>query len=220
VRERLTQRRATREHEIIIIKEEFKKLRSHEGEQAAEELHQAYQKLKKFLQELETTTSSMPIMRLQILAEETYFQGVEVLRTALEIARALYEIDVAKLEREVQLWESQRRELEDGGESMKRELTAVERRIELNQRRLQSHRSRQSAVAELFAEAEACEAGLEDAYIQFAGAETNASLPPKHIDDATSRLERAVTAARRVEASIRNRQAEDNVYLAAGEKTN
>jgi hypothetical protein len=217
VRERLAQRRAMREHEIVNIKEGFQKLRSKEGEQAAEELHQAYQKTKKFLQERESKLSTMPAMRLQILAEETYFQGVDVLRTALEITRALQEINVEKLEREAHLWESQRQELRSAGDSATRELTALERRIELNRRRIQSYRNRQSALAELFAESEACEASLEDAYMQFAGVEAKTPLRQSHIDDATSRLERAVAAARRVETAIRNQQAQDEVYLSAGE---
>jgi hypothetical protein len=215
VRERLAQRRAIREHEIISIKEEFKKLRCQEGEQAAEELHQAHQKLKKFLQEREAKTSSMPSMRLQILAEETYFQGVDVLRTAAGITRVLQEIDASKLEREVELWESQRQALQSAGDSASRELAALERRIELNRRRLQSYRNRQSALAELFAESEACEAGLENAYMQFAGAEATKALPKPNVDDAITRLENAVVAARRVERRLRHIDSGDEVYLAA-----
>jgi hypothetical protein len=215
VRERLEQQRANREMELVAVRDGFKKLGATEGEQAALELYQAYQKFKNFLQERETQSASMQAMRLLILAEETYFQGVEALRTILEITRALKEIDAAKLEREVQSWQTQRRKLQNAGE-----LSALERRIELNQRRIDFYRQRQSALAELFVEAEACEAGLDEAYMQFAGAETTKTLPKSNVDDAITRLETAVAAARRVETRIRNIQAGDEIYLAAGEKKN
>lgn len=219
VRERLEQQRANREQEIVAVRDGFKKIVSKEGEQAALELHQAYQKFKNFLQERETKSASMQAMRLMILAEETYLQGVEVLRTILEITRALKEIDVEKLEREVQSWQAQRQKIQSAGDGGSRELSALERRIELNQRRIDFYRQRQSALAELFVEAEACEAGLDEAYMQFAGAETAKALPKSNVDDAITRLERAVTAARRVETRIRNMQAGDEVYLTAGEKS-
>jgi chromosome segregation ATPase len=160
----------------------------------------------------------MQSMRLQILAEDTYFQGVEVLRTAAEITRALREINAEKLHREVQDWQKQLQKLRDTESN--RESSALERRIELNQQRLDSYRQRQSALAELFAEAEACEASLEEGYMQFAGAESTVALPKSNVDNAITRLETAVAAARRVETRIRNMQAGDEVYLTAGEKTN
>jgi hypothetical protein len=220
VRKQLEQQRASREHEIITIRDEFKKLGAQEGEQAAIELHDAYLKLKNFLQEREAESAPMPAMRLHILAEETYYQGVDVLRTTLDITRALQEINVAKLEHEIQDWQAQRQKLQEGGETGSRELNALERRIELNQTRINSYRHRQSALAQLFAESEACEASLEEAYLQFASAESIRAVPQPNVDDAITRLERAVAAARRVETRIRNQQTGDEVYLAAGEKAN
>jgi hypothetical protein len=217
VRAQLERQRAGRDHEIVAIQDEFKRFGEQEGEQAAIELHQAYQKFKNFLQERAAKNASMPAMRLQILAEETYFQGVEVLRTALETTRALKEIAVAKLEREVQDWQKQKQILQNTAGSDQREWSALERRIELNQQRINSYRQRQSALAELFAEAEACEASLEEAYMQFAGAEAAKALPKPHVDNAITRLERAVAAAQRVETRIRNAEANDEIYLAAGQ---
>jgi hypothetical protein len=218
VRAQLAQRRAKREDEIVTIRDEFRKLSSKEGEQAALELHQAYQKFKSFLQTREAKGASMQSMRLQILAEDAYFQGVEVLRTAAEITRALREINAEKLQREVQDWQKQLQKLRDTESN--RESSALKRRIELNQQRLDSYRQRQSALAELFAEAEACEASLEEAYMQFAGAESAAALPKANVDNAITRLETAVAAARRVETRIRNMSAADEIYLAASEKAN
>ncbi|MCI0693327.1 hypothetical protein L0337_15145 [candidate division KSB1 bacterium] len=217
VRKQLEQRRANRENEIVIIHDEFRRLNDKEGEQAALELHQAYQKFKSFLQAREARgTAMMKSMRLQILAEDTYFQGVEVLRTAAGITRALQEINVEKLQREVQDWQK----LRDAESVDHRELSALERRIELNQQRINSYRQRQSALAELFAEAEACEASLEEAYMQFAGAESAVALPKSNVDNAITRLETAVAAARRVETRIKNMSAADEIYLAASEKAN
>jgi len=209
VRAQLEKQRANRENEIVAIFNEFKKMSAAEGEQAATELSQAYQKFKNFLQAHTATGVSMQTMRLQILAEETYFKGVDVLQNALAVTRALCEIDVKKLERELQDWKKQQVE--------NRESSVLERRIELNQSRVASYRQRESALAELFAECEACEAALEEAYMQFAGAETAPVLPKPNVDDAITRLETAVTAARRVEARLRNIDSGDQVYLAAGE---
>lgn len=218
VRAQLAQRRANRENEIVAIRDEFRRINDPDGAQAALELHQAYQKFKNFLQARETQSASMQSMRLQILAEDTYFQGVEVLRTAAEITRALREINAEKLEREVQEWQKQLQKLRETATD--RESSALERRIELNQQRINSYRQRQSALAELFAEAEACEASLEEAYMQFAGAESALTLPKANVDNAITRLETAVAAARRVETRIRNMSAADEIYLAAGEKAN
>ena len=213
VRTQLAKQRAARENEIVAIFNEFKKLSAAEGEQAATELSQAYQKVKNFLQAHTAKGASMQTMRLQILAEETYFKGVDVLQNALAVARALREIDVKKLEREVQEWQKQRSQMQ----AENREPGALERRIELNQGRIASYRQRQSALAELFAECEACEAALEEAYMQFAGAEAAQVLPKPNVDDAITRLETAVAAARRVETRLRNIDSGDAVYLAAGE---
>jgi len=213
VRTQLAKQRAARENEIVAIFNEFKKMGAGEGEQAATELSQAYQKVKNFLQAHTAKGASMQTMRLQILAEETYFKGVDVLQNALAVTRALKEIDVRKLEREAQEWQRQR----EKSPAENRESGALERRIELNQRRIDSYHSRQSALAELFAECEACEAALEEAYMQFAGAETAHALPKPNVDDAITRLETAVTAARRVEARLRHVDSGDEAYLAAGE---
>ncbi len=220
VRTQLAHRRAKQENEIVTIRDEFRKLSSKEGEQAALELHQAYEKFKNFLQAREAKGSAMPAMRLQILAEDAYFQGVEVLRTAVGITRALKEIDVDKLAQEAQQWEEKRLELQKTGDSNAREAGALERRLELNQQRINLHRQRQSALAELFTESETCEASLEQAYMQFAGAEAAKALPKTNVDDAITRLETAVAAARRVETRIRNMSAADEIYLAASEKAN
>jgi hypothetical protein len=221
VREQLAQRRASRENEIVAIHEEFRRINNKDGEQAALELHQAYQKLKNFLQAREAKSAQkMKSMRLQILAEDAYFQGVEVLRTAAEIARALQEINAEKLQREVQDWQKHRQKLRDTKSADTRELSALERRIELNQQRINSYRQRENALAELFTEAEACEASLEEAYMQFAGAESVVALPKSNVDNAITRLETAVAAARRVETRIRNMNAADEIYLAASEKAN
>jgi len=209
VRTQLATQRAARENEIVAIYNEFKKMGAAEGEQAATELSQAYQKFKTFLQAHTAKGAAMQTMRLQILAEETYFKGVDVLQNALAVTKALREIDVKKLERELQDWKKQQVE--------NRESSALERRIELNQSRVTSYRQRESALAELFAECEACEAALEEAYMQFAGAEAAQVLPKPNVDDAITRLETAVTAARRVEARLRNIGSGDEVYLSAGQ---
>lgn len=213
VRAQLAKQRSNRENEIVAIFNEFKKIGAAEGEQAATELNQAYQKFKNFLQAHTAKGASMQTMRLQILAEETYFKGVDVLQNALAITIALREIDAKKLEREMEEWQKQRRQLQ----TENRELKALERRIELNQSRIASYRQRESALAELFAECEACEAALEEAYMQFAGAEAAQVLPKPNVDDAIIRLETAVAAARRVETRLRNIDSGDEVYLAEGE---
>lgn len=213
VRTQLEKQRTARENEIVAIYNEFKKLGDSEGEQAATELSQAYQKFKNFLQTHTAKDASMQAIRLQILAEETYFKGVDVLQSVLDVTRALRAIDIKKLEREVQEWQQQRDQLQPEN----RELNAVARRIELNQSRIASYRQRHNALAELFAECEACEAALEEAYMQFAGAEAAQILPKPNVDDAITRMETAVAAARRVESRLRNIDSGDEVYLTAGE---
>jgi hypothetical protein len=52
--------------------------------------------------------------------------------------------------------------------------------------------------------------------MQFAGAESATTLPKSNVDNAITRLETAVSAARRVETRIRNMQTQDEIYLSAG----
>ena len=219
MRTRMQARRAQRERKIEDVRSEFRRLQSRAAVQAAEELRDAYQKVKNFLETRSSQGQMAGGMRLQMLAEEAYFQGVEVLVTAAEIMRALQEINVEKLEQEVKTWEAERQALQNSAEDKSRQLSALERRLESNRKRIKSYRQRESALAELFAEAEACEASLEEAYMQFAGAGStlHGAATKQNMDDSISRLERAVAAARRVENRIRNQQAEEAVYLAAGE---
>jgi hypothetical protein len=216
VREQLEQRRANRETEIVAIRDEFRRLDDKEVSRQRWNCT-SVSKIQKLLQAREAQGASMmKSMRLQILAK-TLISRRRVLALPPRLRAAAGE-QRRELQREVQDWQKQLQRQRHAGGGDSRELSALERRIELNQQRLTSYRQRQSALAELFAESEACEASLEEAYMQFAGAESAPALPKPNVDNAITRLETAVAAARRVETRIRNMQAEDEIYLAAGEQ--
>ena len=223
---RLRERRERHYHrQVESLENEWAQAGLAEGVQQAKELREAYQKLETFLkgrlaeaQRGGRDAGGFNVQRLMVLAEDTYREGAGILRSALLTYQALQQVDHEKLRRELAAWQEELRTVRLAGADAAR-VESLETRIASHERRLQLFRERVESVDRLFAESEALEAALESTYLEAVDLKS-----PEHLlsrGQAVSSLERAVTAARKVEDRLRAMEQpskDDDIYLEASEK--
>lgn len=221
--EKLRRRRETlRREELRSLEGEWSTSGHEEGERQARELRQAYQKLDEFLRTRSADRSGLHAQRLMVLAEDTYREGVVILRQALEAHRALRLVDRDKLERELFEWRAELGELRrsDAGSAEDVRAAGLDTRIAAHERRLRLIAGQEKSVEQLLAESETLESALESAYLEAVDLQSPEAF--FNHGQAAEELERAVTAARRVEERLRSMSgptaAEDEIYLTAAER--
>ncbi|MEE8523591.1 MAG: hypothetical protein V3T72_06635 [Thermoanaerobaculia bacterium] len=218
------QRETLRREELRSLESEWSTSGHEEGTRQALELRQAYQKLDEFLRSRFDGDggSSLNAQRLMMLAEDTYREGVVILRQALEAHRALRLVDRDKLELELFEWRAElgqlRRSDADTAEDVR--AAGLDTRIAAHERRLRLIAGQEKSVEQLLAESETLEAALESAYLEAVDLQSPEAF--FNHGRAAEELERAVTAARRVEERLRSMSgptaAEDEIYLTAAER--
>ena len=220
------QREAQRYAEVASIESEWQQVGWPEGAQQARELREAHQKLDDYLKRrldadgigARTADRGLSVQRLMVLADDTYREGAVILRAALDTYRALSQVDFAKLQAELSTWQEELDTLRLANAEATR-IESLETRIAGHQRRIQLFRDRVESVDRMLAESEALEAALESTYLEAVDLKgPDALLGHGH---AASALERAVSAARRVEERLRAMEGapkEDDVYLTAGQR--
>ena len=171
------------------------------GAKEAQELNNAYHKLRQFLIEQRADEGDASSERFRVLAEETYRHGITILRRALHLFQALQRVDVVTLEHERQAWIGQRRP-EGTTESL-------ERNIEAHTKRLERYRQREEELHALIAQLNELETALETSHLEVVDLVGHATSSRPFASDAASHLERAVAAARRVEQRLRGFSNED-----------
>lgn len=185
-----------------------------EGAKQAKDLRDAYQRLSERL----TGGQSLGGERLRVLAEDTYLEGVAILRQALRVHQALRGVDRDKLAEELERWTSQLERL--GGEaSGDARAAALAKRCEAHRRRLELYDRQSSVVGDLLAESEVLESALESTFLGTADLGDAEGFFARGGESAEA-LVRAVEAARRVEERLQGLNVDDNrddeVYLEAG----
>lgn len=224
--EKLRKLRKQRRHQQVAdLETEWQKAGLAEGVQQARELKEVYQKLERFLSGrlvesggVGDNASGFNTQRLMVLAEDTYREGVTILRTALATYQALQQVDHEKLRRELEAWQRELAAVKEAQAEGAR-IESLETRIASHQRRLQLFKERVESVDRLFAESEALESALETTYLEAVDLKGSEDLFAR--GHAASALEQAVTAARRVEDRLRameNPDKGDDIYLTAGER--
>ena len=223
--QRVTKLRARRERhrhaQVATLEAEWRAAGLAEGEQQARELREVYQKLDDLLNaRLDAAGGTdLSAQRLMVLAEDTYREGVAILRSALDTWRALSQVDHTKLQAELAAWQEELRTVRLAGAEPAR-IESLETRIASHQRRLTLYRERVESIDRLFAESEALESALESTYLEAVDLKGSGALLGQ--GQAASALERAVAAARRVEDRLRavdTPSRDDDVYLTAGERS-
>jgi hypothetical protein len=209
------------QRQVVNIEYECRTAGFDEGEEAAKELKTAFERLDIFLQERAKERDSMTIQRFLVLARESYDQGVSFLTKGLALHRVLVEIDETKLKNELTDWEKEAEafceQLEKDGadkDHTKLLLKALEEKIRGNKRRLELYTERSKTLKQVMAQCEILEATLDTTYLEVVDLmDSEMNIPRESV---AGNLERAVTAARRVEDKLRSLETgsavDDSIY--------
>ena len=219
--QRLRALRAQHEiHEVQDIEDSCRHAGFDEGAKEAAELTAAYQNLRRFLSEQMGGRRSLSAQHFLTLAEDTYQEGMTILRRALNIHQALRDIDVKTLEAELAAWKRERRVL--GRDAIEAERKVLDQGIEAHTRRISLYREREKQLEQLVAESNGLETALETAYLEVTDLVDEDVGRLFQRDGAATELEKAVNAARSVEQRLRGIGHEDTradqEYLEAGKK--
>jgi len=201
------QRRQFEKQELAQLIAACQKAKFADGVSEAQKLDDAYQPLLDYFQEKLATKSIAAIEEFQILAADTYRQGVSVLAKALDVSKALSAVDIEGLEKEIGSWETALRSAKDGSTKAK----TLEQQIASNKRRIDRYNERQEQHLELLAQVNGIEADLEITFLEFVDlGNRDISTFVSGEGGASQRLRARVEAARRVEERLRGNDTEDN----------
>lgn len=209
-------RRELRLGEVESLVEEWRATGHADGLQQAEELSAAYRHLDEALRQRLAQDGAGPaftLQRLRVLAEDTYREGVAILRQALVVHSTAEQVDRGKLERELDEWRRELQGMEDAGRQ-----EALSTRIAAHEKRLELLDVQARKLDELLAKSETLEAALEATCLEIADLGNSETL--FHRGSAADDLERAMNAARSAEERVRGAGAaareDDDIYLKAG----
>lgn len=194
-------RREYQVQQVVNIESECHEIGFYEGAKEASELTAAYLKLKGFLDKQIKSGENLKAERFRILAEDTYDEGVGILRRALNSFRATQQINAPVLRQELEDYRAQLEEIQGvAGQEVERK--ALEQKITSHTKRLENYEDRLDLVTQLVAQSDRLEAALENSFLELQ------DLVGKHADimfgeSSSDSLEKAVTAARRVEERFR-----------------
>lgn len=225
----MAKRETAREAELETLRENCDQLEFHEGRKELDELIAAYQKFKDFLvKQIQAGKGTQP-GQFVILAEDAFKKGLGFIKAAIQVKQALLAVNVEELGDELDAWRSQKKRLESqvkqGSQVAKTELSLLERKMEINERRIAAHGERTKLIDTLLAKSNDQEGALELAYLELVELlEGDVTSPISEGEREQSPLERRVAAARRVEEKLRavgSTSDEDEMYLkAAHERQN
>ncbi len=214
----IEERAAYERYELEDLEAECSDENFSDGEKEARELAEAYQQLRTMLESRIQEGAGATAQRFLILAEDTFKQGVRILKTALRLHKASSVIDVSRLETEIDEWSNPRQRPRNGVDSQAK----VTRMIEANQKQLDAYRRTVDEIADLLAQVNELEAALETSFLECAALEGGSDDAVIFGDTgAGTRLEQAVAAARRVEERLRGADSashDDEQYLKAAQE--
>ncbi len=218
----LKEKRDFHKHQQVFnIEQECKDAGFSEGEAAARELREAYTRLARFLKDKFQKRQSMSAQRFLVLAGESYDQGMSFLTKALSLYQALDEMDQKKLKKELKAWEREVERLQkktgnEGNEDEHAQLViqALDEKIRSHRRRLDLFDERGKTLKQVLAQCEILEATLDSAYLEVVDLLEDRRQVKR--ESVAGNLERAVTAARKVENRLRGLEkgsaVDDSIY--------
>lgn len=184
-----------------------------------DELRAAYLKLNEYLETEQRRQDRPGIGRFAVMARDCRAEGLRILQMALNTYEALRKTQAPKLKVERDQWLRQAGQLkkliESGNERHQASYEALMARAEAHERTLERFEKRRHELDQLMAQSEILEGALESAYLDVI------DLLEQRVpggDDAATRLENAVAAARAVEERLRApaaSAADDDEYLRA-----
>jgi hypothetical protein len=221
IKELKERRNLYKEQEAGDIEAECKAAGFQEGAKEAKELRQAYDQLYSFLKEKLEQRKVMTAGRFLIMAEETYLQGLQLLKKALVVFNVLKQIDRDKLAEEMKTIAGELKAEEARGEQARKPLIeAYQSRINSHEKRLRLYSERLESLEQLMAQCEVLEAALDTTYLEVVDLIDEETFTAR--SSVANNLERAVTAARNVEERLRQRESQsvydDEIYAKVNEK--
>lgn len=204
------------EEEMESIIEECREAGFDDGVKEGSELLSAYQRFMKFLCEKNGEGENLGALRFQGLAHDALKQGVSCLQRAFSLWRAVQEVDIGELEKELVKMQRRLAKLEAGTQPY----TTLATQVKSHETRVQRLNAQQQRVAEILVEIDQLESALERASLETVEiVETDAESMTTRGEAATS-LERAISAAQRVEQKLQGLGLEDTAsdakYAEAG----
>jgi hypothetical protein len=218
VKDLLERRRTFKEQQGEDIEKKCRRAGFREGQKAAGELKEAYSRLEKYLREKLEKKQTMTAQRFLVLAEESYYQGIQFLKKALSLFQAVGYMDERKLKKEMRDWEAElesaQQDTYKGKEYKELLIKALTGKIRSHRKRLKLFGGRKETLAQIMAQCEILEATLDSTYLEVVDlVENDIVLERKN---AASNLERAVATARKVEDRLRglgNENYDDDQYI-------
>lgn len=190
-----------------------------EGLTQVNDLRAVYLKLSKYLEGEQRRQDRPGIARFAVMARDCRAEGLRILQLALNTYQAVRQTQAAKLKAEREEWLRQaglvKASIDAGNSQHQPRYEALIARAQAHERTLERYEKRRGELVQLLAQSEVLEAALESAYLDVVDL-LEQKLPGS--DDAVSRLENAVSAARAVEERLRAPSAsasEDDEYLRA-----
>lgn len=184
-----------------------------EGAEAVQGIDGVFQKLNHKLQE---QSENLTAQRFQILASDAYRDGLQVVRSALGVWKALGDVDADSIRDEIKKLKKKRGRLDE--EEEKAQYESLSTMIDSNQKVLDLYTSREDSIHQLIAECVRIKAALESAHLQAADPSDIGNIEISGKGGISTELERAVNAAHKVEERLRSHgdtSEEDEMYRRA-----
>ncbi len=181
-----------------------------DGLLAYDELIEAYTRLTDFLKQKQKEKNSFTVNKFLILADETFYGGISLIRKAAGLYKAIRDMHEGKLENELDHWE---REMKSRKRSDPQEQEILKTKIANHRKRVDLLKKRKTSMVELMDQVEVLEATLDSTYLEVL--DLMESDMGSSGDKLVSGLERAVKTARKVENRLRQRNGNDpdDLYL-------
>ncbi len=178
------------------------------GAKEGGELLAAYRAFQSFLAEVDASGENLSAMRFKDLARDALRQGVSCLGRAVSMWRALQDVDLPALDKELN---QMRRRLAKCGEESVAEKERLAQQIASHESRIDSYTSQQTRLAEILTEIDGLESALERARVESVELVRRDATSSWESGTAATRLEQAVAAARRVEQRLRRMDQSDEL---------
>lgn len=218
VKDLLERRRSFKEQQGEDIEVRCRRANFREGEKAAKELKEAYTRLETFLKEKLEKKQTLTAQRFLILAEESYYQGIQFLNKALSLFQAIGHMDERKLKKEMCDWENElekvKHDKQKGKEYRELLIKALMEKIRSHRKRLELFTGRKETLDQVLAQCEVLEATLDSTYLEVVDLVEDEAYTRQ--ENVAGNLERAVAAARKVEDRLRGigtENADEDQYM-------
>jgi len=179
-----------------------------EGLNAYDELIEAYKRLSDFLKEKSQYKKSFTISKFILLADETFYGGISLIKKGAELYKAIRDMHEGKLENELKNWTNEFKRKKRTGKEQEQLKSKIDNHI----KRLDLLKEKKSSLLEIMDQVEVLESTLDSTYLEVLDLMEYNSISSG--DKLVSNLQKAVKSARNVEDRLRGKKnSEDDIYM-------